>query len=290
MTSADNKTITIGTRLAAMLLDHVFMTVIVMIFFVPGMISNFSDAVKVSHEPTDFNPMGGPMMYMTLFGFALYFCKDIINGRSLAKRILKLQIVDNKTGQVATPLQSLVRNIFCIIWIIEVIVAMTNTSRRLGDRVAGTKLIPYNPTLEQPGLTIGKILLPILISYGVSVLLFQLIPSIPSTRSDYSRSSYNQGESKKLERLITDSLGQYLVPEIRVYDTMYNSRLKYVSAILTLKENYIDDDDSFRQLQDMTTTLIYQQFPRETLQGQAKYVYRASGQFRSRTVIIGTLE
>ena len=141
MTSNDNRPISVGTRLGAMLLDHVFMTIIAMVFFLPTIILSFTNAFKVSHEQTDLNFMEGPMKYIGLIGFALYFCKDIINGASIAKRILKLQVVDNKTGQVATPLQCFVRDIFCILWIIEVIVAMTNTSRRLGDRVAGTKLV-----------------------------------------------------------------------------------------------------------------------------------------------------
>ena len=151
MSSINNKQISVGTRLAAMILDHFFMTIIAMVFFLPTIISNISETMKISHKQEDFNPMSGPMIYIGFLGFALYFCKDMINGRSIAKRILKLQVVDNKTRQEATPLQCLVRNIFCIIWPIEVIISVTNTSQRLGDRVAGTRLIPYDPTLEQQG-------------------------------------------------------------------------------------------------------------------------------------------
>ena len=169
MTSLDNKPISVGTRLGAMLLDHFFMTMIMMVFFLPTMISTFSDAFKVTHEQTDSNFMEGPMFYIAMFGFSLYFCKDIINGRSIAKRILKLQVVDNKTGQVATPLQCFVRDIFCVLWMVEVFVAMANTSRRIGDRVAGTKLVFYDPALEQPKINIGKTILPVIISYGIYI-------------------------------------------------------------------------------------------------------------------------
>jgi len=288
MTPIDNRPISVGTRLGTMLLDHVFMTIIAMVFFLPTMISGFSDAFKVSHEQTDFNFMEGPMKYLSMFGFALYFCKDIINGRSIAKRILKLQVVDNKTGQVATPLQCFVRNIFCIIWPIEVIVAMSNTSRRLGDKVAGTKLVYYDPTLEQPKINIGKTLLPVIISYGLIVLIMQLTPSVKMAKTNYSETSYNQTESKELEKLITDSLGQYLTPDIRVYDTVKNENLKYVSTILKLKENYIAEDNSYNQLHEMTTNLIYSKFPKETFTGQIKYIFQSGGQFQSRTTTIGT--
>lgn len=288
MTLNENRPITVGTRLGAMFLDHLFMTIIAMVFFLPTMVSGFSDAFKVSHEQTDFNFMEGPMKYIGLFGFALYFCKDIINGRSIAKRILKLQVVDNKTGQVASPLQCFVRNIFCILWIIEVIVAMTNTSRRLGDKVAGTKLVHYDPALEHTKPSVGKLALPVIISYGLIVLLMSLIPSATMAKTNYSETSYNATESKELEKLIADSLGQYLTPDIRVYDTVKNESLKYISTILKLKENYIADDNSYNQLHDMTTTLIYSKLPKETFTGQIKYVYQSGGQFQSTATTIGT--
>jgi uncharacterized RDD family membrane protein YckC len=288
MTSNDSRPISVGTRLGAMLLDHVFMTIIATLFFLPTIVSNFSNAFKVSHEQTNLNFMEGPVKFIGMFGFALYFCKDIINGRSIAKRILKLQVVDNKTGQVATPFQCFVRNIFCVLWIIEVIIAMLNTSRRIGDRVAGTKLVHYNPALEQPKPNFGKLALPLIISYGLLVLLMFLMPSATMAKTNYSETSYNATESKELEKLITDSLGQYLTPDIRIYDTIKNENLKYVSTILRLKENYIDDDNSYNQLHTMTTSLIYSRFPKNTFTGQIKYVYQAGGQFKSISTTIGT--
>ena len=288
MASIENKPINVGARLASMVLDHFFMTIIAMIFFLPIIISNISETMKISHSQEVFNLMNGPMMYISFFGFALYFCKDIINGRSIAKRIIKLQVVDNKTGQVATPLQSLVRNILCVLWPIEVIIAMTNTTRRLGDRVAGTKLVPYDPTLEQPRLKIGKLLIPILISYGVLILFSLLTPTLTITKTNYNETSYNPAESKGVEKLIVDSLGQYMIPDVRVYDTVKNENLKYVSVILKLKENYIADDNSYDELHTMTTEIIYSKFPKETFTGQIKYVYKGKGQFQVRTKTIGT--
>lgn len=285
---ADNKQISVGTRLGTMLLDHFFMTMIAMVFFIPSMISGFSDAFKVSHEQTNPDFMGGILGYIGIFGFALYFCKDIFNGRSIAKRILKLQIVDNTTGQVASPLKCFIRNIFCVLWPIEVIVAMTNTNRRLGDRIAGTQLIIFDSSLEQPKINIGKTLLPIGISYGLMLLVMQAFPKIEMAKTNYSETSFNQTESKELEKLLTDSLGQYLTPDIKIYDTIKGENLKYVSTILKLKENYIEDDNSYRQLNEATTNLIYSKIPKKTFTGQLKYVYQSSGQFEGRTISIGT--
>jgi uncharacterized RDD family membrane protein YckC len=288
MTTIDNKQISTGTRLGAMILDHFFMTMIAMVFFIPRMISGFSEAFKVSHEQTNPNFMGGAFGYIGMFGFALYFCKDIINGRSIAKRILKLQVVDNSTGQPASPLKCFVRNLFCVLWPIEVIIALTNPERRLGDRVAGTKLVNFDNSLEQPKINIGKAIIPIGIAYGTILLLMQAMPKMEMPKTSYSESSYNQSESKDLEKLLTDSLGQYLTPDIKIYDTVKNSNFKYISTILKLKENYIEDDDTYRQLENKTENLIYSKFPKETFTGQINYVFQASGQFQSRAGQIGT--
>ena len=51
--------------------------------------------------------MSGVSGYLAMFGFALYFCKDIFNGRSIAKRILNFQVVDNYTGESGKPLEVL---------------------------------------------------------------------------------------------------------------------------------------------------------------------------------------
>jgi Predicted membrane protein/domain len=289
MITNENKPINVGTRLTAMILDHFIMTIIAMVFFIPYFISSFTHLFVDSDEPMDFNFMQGPKAYVALFGFALYFCKDCINGRSIAKRILKLQVVDNKTGEVATPLQCFVRNIFCILWIIEVIVAITNTSRRIGDRVAGTKLVNYDSSLDQPKPNAGKIALPVIISYGLTLLLTSLLPSVSFAKPNYSVTSYYYRESKELEKLITDSLGQYMTPSIRVYDTVKNENLKYVSTILKLKENYISDEASYNELHTRATNLIYSKMSKETFTGQIKYVYQGNGQFQSRITTIGEI-
>ena len=99
------------------------------------------------------------MVLIFYYQLALYFffCKDCINGRSIAKRVLKLQIIDNKTGESASALKCFIRNIFIIIWPVEGIVALINPSRRIGDYVAGTKLVPFDPSAEQKELNFGNI-------------------------------------------------------------------------------------------------------------------------------------
>jgi uncharacterized RDD family membrane protein YckC len=289
MTINNERPISVGTRLAAMFLDHFFMTFIAVAFLLPTMISDMFASFTPTHEPTDFNFWGGSTMYLGMFGFALYFCKDIINGRSIAKRILKLQVVDNKTGQVATPFQCLIRNIFCVIWFVEVVVAMTNTNRRLGDRIAGTKLVPFDPTIDQPKFNIGRLFLPIIVTYAILLFLMQLTPSIKTANPIYSKTSYNETASNNLKKVLTDSLGRFAVPDIKIYDSLQNENLKYISVILKLKANYIGSDDDYNRLHEKTINLIYSIYPKESFVGQIKYIYQNGGQFISKSTTIGTI-
>lgn len=162
-----------GTRLAAMILDHFIMTFGAAVFMIPGMISSFANAFNISHEQTSPDLFGN-MIYFMLIGFAVYFCKDSINGRSPAKRILKLQVVDNSTGAPASPIRCLIRNVFCMIWPIEVIFALANSNRRIGDFVAGTKVVPFSPPTEQQKPMWVQVGISLALAYGL--LLIVMMP------------------------------------------------------------------------------------------------------------------
>jgi uncharacterized RDD family membrane protein YckC len=134
-----NKPITVKLRLGSMLLDHAFMCFIIIppyILFLRLYELN-SGITNTANNPIRTNE------FIAAILFALYFCKDSFGGRSIAKRILKLQVVDNKTGGTATPIQCFIRNIFAIIWPVEVIISLFNTERRLGDILAGTKITRF---------------------------------------------------------------------------------------------------------------------------------------------------
>lgn len=135
-------TLNTGTRIGTMVLDHFTMTFAIMIFAAPGMVYDIMQ--------TFGNPDAQPKLflgnyYMNIFAFSLYFNKDIYLGRSIAKRIIKLQIVDIKTNKPANPIRCFVRNLTLILWPIEVIVGLINNERRIGDFIAGTKLTTYDP-------------------------------------------------------------------------------------------------------------------------------------------------
>jgi len=277
-----------GTRIGSMLLDHIAMTFIAMIFFIPGMISGFSTAFEITHEQTNIDIFGG-LSYVGLIGFAIYFCKDCINGRSIGKRALKLQVVENSSGNVASPIRCFIRNIFCVIWPIEVIVTLANPNRRIGDMVAGTKVVPFDPELKQPKINFGQIGLAIILAYGIMFILtlpFESLKSkMKSNQVTYIESTINEQSANEMEQVFIDSLSQYLTSDVRIYDQIeQNKDLKYVSVILRLKENYLENDDDFKQIKSATVPLILTKFPEGTFVGQIKYVYQQPGSMKSRTL------
>jgi uncharacterized RDD family membrane protein YckC len=159
-------TLNTETRIGTMLLDHFMMCVVVMIFVAPGLVYDITQTFGNSNVPPKLI-LGN--YYLNIFAFSLYFNKDIYMGRSLAKRILKLQVVDIKTGLPANALKCFIRNLTVILWPIEVIVGLVNNERRIGDFIAGTKLTPYDPEVHkgQPNwlLIVAALCLSVLFVY-----------------------------------------------------------------------------------------------------------------------------
>lgn len=275
-----------GTRISSMLLDHFAMTFIAMIFFIPGMISGFSTAFEVSHEQKSPDIFGG-FSYFGLIGLALYFCKDCINGQSIGKRALKLQVITNSNGKVASPIKCFVRNIFCILWPIEVIVTLASTERRIGDVIAGTRVVPFKKDFEKPEMNYLQIGLSIILAYGVMVLLMLPFEGLKSkminNQVSYIESSLNENTANETVQLFTDSLGTILKPDVRVYDQIKeNSDLKYVSVIFRLNQNYLENDNDYEKIKSATVPLLLTKFPERTFVGQIKYVYQQSGSMQTR--------
>jgi len=72
--------------------------------------------------------------------------KDFFNGQSLVKRMGGYKVVDAQTMQPANKIKCLVRNITFPLWPLEVIMIWINPQRRLGDYIAGTRLIDVQST------------------------------------------------------------------------------------------------------------------------------------------------
>jgi hypothetical protein len=165
-----NRPIDFGTRMGTMFFDFSLMMTITAVLVLPLFYALEHDFFKIPYRQIDHELLKGTEFYIALLfllGIALLLCKDIVNERSIAKRVIKLQLVNHRTGQVAQPWQYVVRNLLLIIWPIEVIVAMIDPERRLGDRLAGTRLVRYDPSIEQPKPNFGYLALVIFITYVI---------------------------------------------------------------------------------------------------------------------------
>jgi uncharacterized RDD family membrane protein YckC len=278
-----------GTRLASMLMDHMFMCMIFALFFLPVMIHSFENEFTISHEQTDGLNLSGPLYYIGMIGFAFYFCKDGIQGRSLAKRITKLQVMDNKTGDAASALQCFIRNIFCVIWPVEVIMVLNNPHRRIGDLVAGTKVVFYDRSKEQTKNGLFKSLLILVITYCLllAVMLpFKFFSSSPH-KKEFIESSYNAAASIALEKLYdVDSLPLLFRTSAKVYDSGVNNR-KYISMIFIFKENYFNDPDKEKEIEQRTVEILYDAYPPNTFSGHCQYIYKEDHLMQDYTTDLG---
>ncbi len=135
------RSITKPNRMLTMIIDHFMMAFLLMLFEAPFMINNILTLSSLNNGqmPESFSGYN----WYEVFVFSLYFNKDLLQGRSIAKRIFKFQVVDFKTNKPANSIKCLIRNLTILMWPVEVIMALINTERRLGDYIAGTKLSTY---------------------------------------------------------------------------------------------------------------------------------------------------
>ncbi len=157
-----------------MLVDHFAMTFLsalgAMLIIAPfALIQNLMNDIEL-------NVLGlsGNIFFMGLI-FSLYYNKDILNGRSVAKRLLRLQVVDNKSNLVATPAQCVMRSLTLPMWPVEVLVTLFSPTRRIGDRIAGTRVVSFDPERRDPPVGKTQYAIAILISLAIVTLTMGLV-------------------------------------------------------------------------------------------------------------------
>jgi len=111
-------------RLKAMLCDHIVLGALYIPLFMGVM------AVRVGWGTNDHGWGFGLLL-------VLYLNKDFFNGRSPAKRLLHLQVLD-ASGRPANELRCFLRNVTFFLWPLEVLVLLLGQRGRLGDALAGT--------------------------------------------------------------------------------------------------------------------------------------------------------
>ena len=174
----------LGRRLNSMSMDFSFVLGLVFPFFAILFIPFFI-MVASSNDINVLLPMWIGIIPFSFIAF-LILNKDFYKAKSIAKRHFGYQIVDLKTNRPANELQCVIRNSTMIIWPVEVIASIFSSKRRLGDLIAGTKLIDVDK--EDPELIMNEIseksiveneLKLIWISIFIS-LLFSALSALPT--------------------------------------------------------------------------------------------------------------
>jgi len=161
-----------GSRILAALLDHIAMTVIAAACSIPYILASSISSVSSGSnmDSASLFSVGdilGSYWPLGLIGIAVYLCKDSIGGRSVAKRVFKWQVVNVQTAQTAHPIRCMFRNLFILLWPVELIVLLITPSRRIGDYVVGTKVQASPDSQAKANLN----LLGALQAFGIAYLI-----------------------------------------------------------------------------------------------------------------------
>lgn len=280
MTETKDK-VTIGLRLVSMFIDHFVMTILMVIIVLPGFVVSFFDAFNLDHEP--YSSGIGILFFLFILGFAVYFNKDIFNGRSPAKRMLKMQVIDIKTGQAASPLKCLIRNLTIPIWPIEIIFVLINPKRRLGDFIAATR-IDYVDNPEKTKINLTKFITTFLIAIGFSFLISSPFLLFKPNPINYIEQTYDPNKSEQINELFETQLeGLIKEADFKFYEQIENDNRKYVSGILYFSNR--SDYDNFEESEQKIYNLLTSEFPLESHVCFLKFVYKESGSMSTRQKI-----
>ncbi|NIK69526.1 putative RDD family membrane protein YckC [Paenibacillus sp. BK720] len=119
-------------RLLAFFIDYI----LVLLIFVPiSILINLNSTEENSNRPFE---IFYPLLFLVLF---VFYNRDLIDGRSIGKRIVGIGVRDQSNVQ-HTPgiIRLFFRNVPLILWPLELLFFII-TGRRLGDRLLKTKVV-----------------------------------------------------------------------------------------------------------------------------------------------------
>ena len=84
-----------------------------------------------------------------IIAWVILLCKDCFMGMSIGKRILKIQVIDSRTKQIATPAKCVLRNLFYLVGLIDIPFLFCQTKKlRFADYIVHTEVEKYNSALQ----------------------------------------------------------------------------------------------------------------------------------------------
>ncbi|MBB3696580.1 RDD family protein [Flammeovirga yaeyamensis] len=250
-----NRKVGFGERFVSMIIDHISMTFLLGMIAVPiqmSVMSEFFTSPGINSDPDQLFGSIKTLMIPYCFIYALYFCKDAFKGRSLGKLATNLQVYDNKTDEIASPIKCFVRNISIIIWPIEVIMVMINPNRRIGDYISGTYVDIYdkkaNAKVDFPKIGISYVLSVLVMGICMSplVLWLEYLGSIVNDKEVYVDTVVN-------EKVVYDELSYYFDSLEMNMDDQYIQLKVYASPNVYL--------NSINEVRGLVEPIMKEKFP-----------------------------
>ena len=90
--------------------------------------------------------IGGMLLFVLLvllFPTMFVFRDVLFNGRSIAKRLFRLRVIDNATNERTSNKKLVIRNLFFVAYPVELVLLIV-TGRSLGDMVTKTSVVKYS--------------------------------------------------------------------------------------------------------------------------------------------------
>ena len=162
MSLIDSLTRVLPRRIKSALVD-LFTLIVVM------MISSSVEEIIITQTVIKTN-------FVSIVAFSLFLNKDI-NGKSIGKFFTGFSVLSIKTGLPANPIQCALRNLFVLLWPIEVVFLWLSPERRLGDIVAGTRISNSTETANWSTSRYVQSIASLLGSIILTYYIFTLIDS-----------------------------------------------------------------------------------------------------------------
>ncbi len=105
----------------------------------------FEFFMGIGVENKQLLPLSMLLCFIAVFGgFALFITRDyIFKGESLAKKLLKLTVLDKNTSATPSKKQLILKNIFLFIYPIDGVILLA-TGESLGNRITDTVVVSKN--------------------------------------------------------------------------------------------------------------------------------------------------
>ena len=137
---------TLGQRIVAWIIDLIIIGIIAGVLGGLAFGSIFLGTLTANPFTAVFGLTTLAVMFIVIFGYTIYF-EGYRQGQTVGKMVMKIRVVDEKTGKNITIEQALVRNILRIIdnqiigLVAVILIAVIEKKQRLGDILAKTVVV-----------------------------------------------------------------------------------------------------------------------------------------------------